>query len=122
MSLSPVLLNILANGVLYDFLSCRLLKLLIVLVTFSLTEECLETVERCKALDKEGQERVKDIENKIKNSKTLKEKELKAANAELASCKNVAEETRSKWTLKRQARSVIFYITVFDFIYSITIP
>nr|XP_045609046.1 structural maintenance of chromosomes protein 2-like [Procambarus clarkii] len=67
-----------------------------------LTEECLATVERCKNLDIEGEAKVKEIENKIKNSKALKEKELKAANVELEKCKKVAEGTRSKWNLKKQ--------------------
>lgn len=57
----------------------------------------------------EGAEKVKDIENKIKNSKQLKEKELKAANAELEKCKKVAADTRSKWNLKKQVGRQKFY-------------
>lgn len=76
---------------------------MVTIIKISFTEECLETVERCKAVDKEGQEKVKEIENKINNSQALKEKELKAAHVALERCKKVAEETRSKWNLKKQA-------------------
>ncbi|KAG0712441.1 Structural maintenance of chromosomes protein 2 [Chionoecetes opilio] len=64
--------------------------------------ECVATLERCKQVDQEGDAKVKEIENKIKNSKAIKEQEMKAAKAELGRCKKVAEETRSKWNLMRQ--------------------
>lgn len=50
----------------------------------------------------EGAAKVKEIENKIKNAKVLKEQEMKAAKAALEKCKKVAEETRSKWNLMKQ--------------------
>ncbi|XP_064086930.1 structural maintenance of chromosomes protein 2-like [Macrobrachium nipponense] len=65
-------------------------------------KECIETLERCKKVDVEGAEKVKEIEDKIKNSKALKEKELKAAKTELEKCQKKAEETRSKWNTKKQ--------------------
>lgn len=65
-------------------------------------KECVATLEQCKKVHVEGVAKVKDIENKIKNSKALKENELKAANVELERCKKVAEETRIKWNLKKQ--------------------
>ncbi|XP_050696445.1 structural maintenance of chromosomes protein 2-like [Eriocheir sinensis] len=64
--------------------------------------ECEATLERCKQVDVEGAAKVKELENKIKNAKVLKEQEMKAAKAELAKCKKVAEETRSKWNLMKQ--------------------
>ncbi|XP_071521625.1 structural maintenance of chromosomes protein 2 [Panulirus ornatus] len=65
-------------------------------------KDCMATLERCKKVDIEGEAKVKEIENKIKNAKSLKEKELKAATVELDRCKKVAAETRSKWNLKKQ--------------------
>ncbi|KAK3869016.1 hypothetical protein Pcinc_025643 [Petrolisthes cinctipes] len=65
-------------------------------------KECTETLERCKQVEVDGAAKVKDIEDKIKNSKQLKEQELKAANAELEKCKKVAADTRSKWNLQKQ--------------------
>ncbi|XP_042207391.1 structural maintenance of chromosomes protein 2-like, partial [Homarus americanus] len=70
-------------------------------------KECMATVERCKQVDIEGEEKVKEIEDKIKNSKALKEKELKAAKVALEKCKKVAEETRSKWNLKKQEEETL---------------
>uniref|UniRef100_A0A0P4WHI6 Structural maintenance of chromosomes protein n=1 Tax=Scylla olivacea TaxID=85551 RepID=A0A0P4WHI6_SCYOL len=64
--------------------------------------ECVATLERCKQVDVEGEAKVKEIENKIKNAKTVKEQEMKAAKAELEKCKKVAAETRSKWNLMKQ--------------------
>ncbi|RXG57275.1 Structural maintenance of chromosomes protein 2 [Armadillidium vulgare] len=66
------------------------------------TKECEETVKRCKDQEKAGEAKVKDLENKIKNAKSLKEVELKKAKDTLEKCKKKAEETRSKWNLKNQ--------------------
>ena len=55
-------------------------------------------------MDVEGEGKVKDIENKIKNAKAIKEKEMKAAKIELEKCKKVAADTRSKWNLMKQVR------------------
>ncbi|MPC52635.1 Structural maintenance of chromosomes protein 2 [Portunus trituberculatus] len=66
------------------------------------TAECVATLERCKQVDVEGVAKVKEIENKIKNAKAVKEQEMKAAKAELEKCKKVAAETRSKWNLMKQ--------------------
>lgn len=64
--------------------------------------ECVATLERCKQVDVDGATKVKEIENKIKNAKAVKEQEMKAAKAELEKCKKVAAETRSKWNLMKQ--------------------
>ncbi|ROT64973.1 putative structural maintenance of chromosomes protein 2 isoform X2 [Penaeus vannamei] len=65
-------------------------------------KECMATLERCRQVDVESEGKVKEIEDKIKNSKALKEKELKSAHVELEKCKKKAEQTRSKWNLKKQ--------------------
>lgn len=58
----------------------------------------------------EGAAKVKEIENKIKNAKVLKEQEMKAAKAELQKCKKVAEETRSKWNLMKQVCDALIVV------------
>lgn len=76
----------------------------------TLPDECEATLERCKQVDVEGAAKVKELENKIKNAKVLKEQEMKAAKAELAKCKKVAEETRSKWNLMKQVRETLIFV------------
>ncbi|XP_047490218.1 structural maintenance of chromosomes protein 2-like [Penaeus chinensis] len=65
-------------------------------------KECMATLERCRQVDIDSEGKVKEIEDKIKNAKVLKEKELKSAHVELEKCKKKAEQTRSKWNLKKQ--------------------
>ena len=69
--------------------------------------ECVATLERCKQVNVEGVAKVKEIENKIKNAKAVKEQEMKAAKTELEKCKKVAAETRSKWNLMKQVSLLI---------------
>lgn len=76
---------------------------------YFVSEECAATVERCKATEKEGEALVKEILNKIKNAKAIKEAQLKEATKQLELCKKKALETRSKWDGMQQ----VWYINVF---------
>lgn len=75
----------------------------------------MATLERCRQVDVESEGKVKEIEDKIKNSKALKEKELKSAHVELEKCKKKAEQTRSKWNLKKQVRKRLYFQMGFYF-------
>jgi len=60
-------------------------------------EECEETVKRCREEEKEGDKQVKDLTEKIRNAKALKEKQLKEATQALAGAKKALEAVRAQW-------------------------
>lgn len=64
--------------------------------------KCEETLKRCQEIEKTGSLKVKELEDKIKNAKQFKEKELANAKKALETCQKKAEETRSKWNNKKQ--------------------
>ncbi|KAG1673906.1 Structural maintenance of chromosomes protein 2 [Nymphon striatum] len=65
-------------------------------------EEQEETFARCKEIKKKGDAKVKDLEDKIKNAKSHRERELKAAQAHVNTCKKDAEKSNHQFKEKQQ--------------------
>lgn len=55
-----------------------------------------KTVE-CKSVIDEGRKRIKELEDQVKNASQIREKQLKAAQAELDRCKKKAAASQAKW-------------------------
>lgn len=53
-------------------------------------------------MEKDGEQRVKDLQDKIKNAKSLKEQQLKEATKHLDQCKKQADQIRTKWDTMKQ--------------------
>ena len=49
-----------------------------------------------KEIQKKAQEKVKDLENKLKNATALREKELKEADKRVSDCKKAMEDAAAK--------------------------
>lgn len=60
-------------------------------------EELTQKVKNCEATIKEGQQKANSIEEKMKDAKSIRERELKSAQAEMARLKKKAEESRATW-------------------------
>ncbi|CAM1300108.1 SMC2 (predicted), partial [Pycnogonum litorale] len=65
-------------------------------------EEQKETFRRCGDVKKKAEAKVRDLESKLKDSKSYREKELKAAEDEIAACKKNAEQSNQKYKEKQQ--------------------
>ena len=50
----------------------------------------------------EAQQKVKDLEYKVKNAKAIKDKQLKTAEEQVKKCKKAAEESKARWSAKEQ--------------------
>lgn len=80
------------------------------------TDECSATVQRCKQVEKDGDENVKDLQNKIKNAKAIKEQQLKDVTKHLEECKKEAEQIRTKWDTMKQVTGNINILRYTQFI------
>ncbi|XP_026292869.1 structural maintenance of chromosomes protein 2 [Frankliniella occidentalis] len=65
-------------------------------------DELTAKVTTCETTIKEGQQKAKSIEVKMKDAKSIREKELKAAQAEMDRLKKKAEESRVSWKKHEQ--------------------
>lgn len=64
--------------------------------------ELLQKVKDCEKTIKEGQQKAKNIEVKMKDAKSIREKELKSAQAEMDRLKKKSEESRALWKKHEQ--------------------
>lgn len=67
-----------------------------------LAEESKAKLESCKEVEKRATAKVKDLEEKVKDSKNIRERELKAAEQQIAQCKKRADESSKKFAQKKQ--------------------
>ena len=68
-----------------------------VLIThYCITEEQNKILQEAKETQKKAQEKVKDLENKLKNATALREKELKEADKRVSDCKKTMEAAAAK--------------------------
>ncbi|CAN8028207.1 unnamed protein product [Ixodes persulcatus] len=65
-------------------------------------EESKAKLESCKEVEKRATAKVKDLEEKVKDSKNIRERELKAAEQQIAQCKKRADESSKKFAQKKQ--------------------
>lgn len=65
-------------------------------------DELIEKVKICETTIKEGQQKVKSMEAKMKDAKSIREAELKTAKSEMDRLKKKAEESRSTWKKHEQ--------------------
>jgi len=70
-------------------------------------DEVTKGVDDAKALVKEGNAKIKDLEYKINNAEELKAKEMKTAEAEVKKCKTAAEKSKKNWSGKEQEEQSI---------------
>ncbi|KAH8035713.1 hypothetical protein HPB51_008080 [Rhipicephalus microplus] len=65
-------------------------------------EESKAKLQACKETQKKASARVKDLEEKVKDSKNIRDRELKAAEQQISKCKKKADESAKKATAKKQ--------------------
>lgn len=59
-------------------------------------------IEECRRVEKESAKKVTDLENKMKNIKSLRETELKNAENEMKRLKKKSDESRNLWQQREQ--------------------
>lgn len=75
--------------------------ILLILCFHFCTAEFEVKVANCKRIQSEGANKVKELENMVKNAKEIRERELKLAEKEMLNLKKKAEDSRAQW-LKRE--------------------
>ncbi|KAH7935534.1 hypothetical protein HPB52_009595 [Rhipicephalus sanguineus] len=65
-------------------------------------EESKAKLQACKETQKKASARVKDLEEKVKDAKNIRDRELKAAEQQISKCKKKADESAKKATAKKQ--------------------
>ncbi|CAN8004450.1 unnamed protein product [Ixodes hexagonus] len=65
-------------------------------------EESKAKLASCKEVEKRATAKVKDLEEKVKDAKNIRERELKAAEQQITQCKKKADESAKKFTQKKQ--------------------
>jgi uncharacterized protein YgiM (DUF1202 family) len=64
--------------------------------------ELEERVSHCKQVQVASSQKVKELENKLKDAKSIQEKALKDAENEIKEIKRKSEESRSLWKQREQ--------------------
>lgn len=59
---------------------------------------------QCKEKEKEYTKRIKDLEDKVKNAKNVREKEIKTAEKEMQRLQKKSDESRTKWKEREQVK------------------
>ncbi|KAK8779095.1 hypothetical protein V5799_019565 [Amblyomma americanum] len=65
-------------------------------------EESKAKLQECKETQQKASARVKELEEKVKDSKNIRDRELKAAEQQIAKAKKKADESSKKATAKKQ--------------------
>lgn len=65
-------------------------------------EESKAKLQACKETQKKASVRVKELEEKVKDAKNIRDRELKAAEQQISKCKKKADESSKKATAKKQ--------------------
>ena len=69
--------------------------------------ELEQKLKEAKLLQSQGDNKVKELEYKIRNAKELKEKELKAAEIEVKKCKKDVESAKKQWGAKEAEEAAL---------------
>lgn len=64
-----------------------------------------QKIESCLKIEKESSKKVVDLEQKMKNIKSLRDSELKAAENEMKKLKKKSDESRNIWQRREQVRN-----------------
>jgi hypothetical protein len=64
--------------------------------------ELQDRVKHCKQVQKDSSKKAKQLENKLKDAKSLQEEALKNAENEMKVLKRKSEESRAQWKQREQ--------------------
>lgn len=64
-----------------------------------------QRIQECLITEREGAKKAAELEKKMKNIKSLRETELKAAENEMNKLKKKSDESRNTWQQREQVRS-----------------
>lgn len=76
----------------------------LVIISRRSTESLKKKIEECMKIEKENAKKVTEFENKMNNIQSLRDRELKSAEAEMKRLKKKSDDSRNAWQQREQVR------------------